>query len=235
MSEDQRSRRIAEELQRAERWVRQDPRDRRWLMHGFVIALALHAVVLIARVPIERDPVRIEPPPEEAMQVQFLQPPPPPPPPPPPEKPPEPKPQVERIPQPILEPEPEPIPEPPPPPPPPDIPVSPQLPPTLVPPGPPPQGPPAPPQPVRVSPGEAPGLIKRVEPDYPRVAQATRVEGLVVLDAIIGTDGSVREVTVLRSAHPLLDQAAIEAVSQWRYSPPPADVILTVTVNFTLR
>jgi protein TonB len=89
--------------------------------------------------------------------------------------------------------------------------------------------------PVRVSPGEGPGLVKRVEPKYPPIAQAARMEGTVILDAVIHQDGTVGEITVLRSANPLFDQSAIDALKQWRYTPGPYDVILTVTVNFTMR
>jgi protein TonB len=61
----------------------------------------------------------------------------------------------------------------------------------------------------------------------------------VILDAVIDEAGAVRNVTVLRSV-PLLDRAAIEAVTQWRYTPTrlngvPVAIILTVTVTFSLR
>jgi periplasmic protein TonB len=217
-------------LERAEQRLNRDPRDRKWLKYGFLVAVIFHAGVLAARIPTpEQEPERIE---EEVMQVQFLRPPPPPPPPPeePPPEPPPPKEEPQRIPMPDpTPPEPEPEPEPPPPPP---IPVQPDLPPI---PFRPPEPPPQPQAPVRVAPGEAPGLIKRVEPEYPRVAQAARMQGLVIVDAVIGTDGTVKDAQVIRSAHPILDQAAVEAVLQWRYSPFPYDVILTVTVNFSLR
>ena len=78
-----------------------------------------------------------------------------------------------------------------------------------------------------------------VPPVYPDVARAARVQGVVILEAIIGPTGQVTEVTVLRSV-PLLDEAAINAVKQWAYTPTllngvPVPVIMTVTVNFTLR
>jgi protein TonB len=65
------------------------------------------------------------------------------------------------------------------------------------------------------------------------------VEGVVILEAIIGADGRVQEVRVLRSK-PLLDQAAIDAVRQWLFTPTllngvPVPVIMTVTVNFALE
>jgi protein TonB len=65
------------------------------------------------------------------------------------------------------------------------------------------------------------------------------VTGLVIVEAVIGIDGRVTDARVLRSA-PLLDEAALTAVRQWRYRPTllggvPVAVVLTVTVNFTLK
>jgi periplasmic protein TonB len=75
---------------------------------------------------------------------------------------------------------------------------------------------------------------------YPELARRARVEGVVFLEAIIGADGSVRDVRVLRGAHPLLDPAATEAVRRWRYRPArigerPVAVYLNVVVTFSLR
>ena len=103
--------------------------------------------------------------------------------------------------------------------------------------------PPPPPTPAApIRPGGdllAPTRIKVVQPVYPAIAQSARVQGVVVIEAVIGTDGKVRDAKVLRSI-PLLDQAAVEAVRQWEYTPSrlngvPVPVIMTVTVNFTLR
>ena len=76
-------------------------------------------------------------------------------------------------------------------------------------------------------------------PSYPAIAQAARVSGIVILEAVIGEDGTVRDVRVLRST-PLLDQAAIDAVKQWRYTPTllngqPVPIVMTVTVGFDLH
>jgi protein TonB len=76
-------------------------------------------------------------------------------------------------------------------------------------------------------------------PRYPAIAQASRVEGVVILEAVIAEDGSVQDVRVLRS-RPLLDDAAVEAVRQWRFTPTllggqPVPVVMTVTVSFTLN
>ncbi len=85
-----------------------------------------------------------------------------------------------------------------------------------------------------------PVAIETVAPSYPELARRAHVEGVVLLEAIIGTDGSVRDVRVLGSAHPLLDPAALEAVRRWRYSAArvgtrPVAVFLQVVVTFSLR
>jgi protein TonB len=107
-------------------------------------------------------------------------------------------------------------------------------------PAPSPPAPPAPKAPIpvggRVQPPER---LKFVEPHYPAIAQSARVSGMVILQAVIAEDGSVGDVTVLRSI-PLLDQAAIDAVRQWQFSPPTLNgktipVVMTVTVNFALN
>jgi protein TonB len=98
----------------------------------------------------------------------------------------------------------------------------------------------APPAPVRVGGAvRTPQKIHDVSPVYPPIAQSARVQGIVIIEATIGEDGEVTNARILRSV-PLLDQAAIEAVRQWRYAPSmlngvPVPVIMTVTVNFTLR
>jgi protein TonB len=94
-------------------------------------------------------------------------------------------------------------------------------------------------QPVRVG-GQirAPMQIRKVNPEYPPIAQSARVQGVVILEALIDEQGKVADARVLRSI-PLLDQAAIDAVRQWEYTPTllngaPVPVIMTVTVQFTL-
>ena len=86
---------------------------------------------------------------------------------------------------------------------------------------------------------KAPNQIRKVQPQYPSIAQSARVQGVVILEATIATDGHVQDVKVLRSI-PLLDQAAVDAVKQWLYTPTtlngvPVPVVMTVTVNFTLQ
>jgi len=93
---------------------------------------------------------------------------------------------------------------------------------------------------VRVSAGVTAGLlIHRVEPTYPPLAQQARIQGVVVLTALIDKDGNVQHLQVA-SGHPLLVSAAIEAVKQWRYKPflvngEPVEVETTVTVTFHMR
>jgi protein TonB len=86
---------------------------------------------------------------------------------------------------------------------------------------------------------KAPTQLKKVQPVYPQIAQSARVQGIVILEATIGVNGKVQDVKVLRSV-PLLDQAAIDAVRQWEYTPTllnnvPTAVIMTVTVTFNLN
>lgn len=81
-------------------------------------------------------------------------------------------------------------------------------------------------------------LLHRVGPIYPPLAIAARIQGTVVLEAVIGRDGAVQNLQVL-SGHPMLVPAAINAVNQWRYRPyilngNPVEVDTHVTVNFIL-
>ncbi|HZP48073.1 MAG TPA: TonB family protein [Vicinamibacterales bacterium] len=100
--------------------------------------------------------------------------------------------------------------------------------------------PPAPiPRPVHTGGDVAPPRkIAHVDPVYPALARASHVSGVVILDATIDTHGRVVDVRVLRSI-PLLDQAAMDAVRRWTFTPTRLNgvavpVIMTVTVNFTL-
>jgi TonB family protein len=86
---------------------------------------------------------------------------------------------------------------------------------------------------------KAPTKTKDVKPEYPAAAQATKAAGTVIIEATIGADGKVIDAKVLRSV-PMLDQAALDAVKQWEYSPTllngkPVPVKITVTVNFKLQ
>jgi protein TonB len=103
-----------------------------------------------------------------------------------------------------------------------------------------PGAPAAPSTPVRLGGGiPAPQRIKNVDPVYPADAQNDRVQGVVIIEAIVGADGKIQDARVLRSV-PLLDAAALDAVRQWEYTPTilngvPVPVIMTVTVNFALK
>lgn len=82
-------------------------------------------------------------------------------------------------------------------------------------------------------------LINFVRPEYPAFARQARIEGTVVLEAIIGTDGTVKALHYV-SGPPLLVQAALNAVGQWRYRPMylngrPVEVQTTITVHFNLQ
>jgi TonB family protein len=85
---------------------------------------------------------------------------------------------------------------------------------------------------------ESANLLAKVNPVYPPLAKQARIQGVVHLTTIIGADGAVQNLEVI-SGHPLLVQAAIEAVKQWVYKPTllngnPVEVITQVDVNFTL-
>jgi protein TonB len=103
-----------------------------------------------------------------------------------------------------------------------------------------PEAPPAPTlKPVRVG-GRIhePRKLKGVPPAYPEAARDARIEGVVILECLINPLGRVAEVEVLRGV-PLLEEAAVDAVTQWVYAPSlmdgvPVPVLLTVTVRFDL-
>jgi protein TonB len=81
-------------------------------------------------------------------------------------------------------------------------------------------------------------LIYRVQPDYPLLARQVRIQGRVVLRAMISREGAIENLQAL-SGHPMLIPAAVDAVRQWRYRPyvlngDPVEVETEVTVNFVL-
>ena len=86
----------------------------------------------------------------------------------------------------------------------------------------------------------APIAIKRVDPVYTEVARSARIEGVVIIEAIIDTDGRVTDARVLKSLGMGLDDSALEAVKRWRFKPgrlngQPVPVIYNLTVNFRLQ
>jgi protein TonB len=95
------------------------------------------------------------------------------------------------------------------------------------------------PQRVRVSQGVSAGLlVRKVNPNYPPLARQARIQGQVILRAVISKDGSIDGLTLV-SGHPMLAPAAIDAVKQWKYKPyllngEPVEVDTEVLVNFTL-
>jgi protein TonB len=106
---------------------------------------------------------------------------------------------------------------------------------TAAPPPPPPKGP------SRIKLGgqvQAAKVVAQPQPAYPALARQARIQGNVVLHAIIDKDGRVGQLEVV-SGHPLLVQAALDAVKQWRYQPTqlngdPVEVDTTITVTFVL-
>jgi len=94
--------------------------------------------------------------------------------------------------------------------------------------------------PVRISElVQQPRKIVDARPVYPDLARQARVEGTVILEAILDRNGRIDRVRVLRSV-PLLDASAMEAVRQWRYTPTvlngqPVQVLMTITINFQLQ
>jgi protein TonB len=100
--------------------------------------------------------------------------------------------------------------------------------------------PPKPPATVRVAMlPEAPRKIADARPIYPEIARAAHVEGTVVLEAVLDPTGRVTQLRVIKSV-PLLDQAALDAVGRWRYTPSlyggrPVSVLMTITIRFTLE
>jgi protein TonB len=104
---------------------------------------------------------------------------------------------------------------------------------------PPPPPPPPPQERIRVG-GQVQSarLLNQTRPVYPPLARQARIQGTVRLEAIINKEGFIEELSVV-SGHPLLIQAALDAVSKWRYQPTllngvPVEVVTTIDVNFTL-
>lgn len=84
-----------------------------------------------------------------------------------------------------------------------------------------------------------PRLLGKVNPVYPEIARQAGVEGIVILETVTDIQGNVVNVRVLRSI-PLLDQAAVDAVRQWKYEPvvidgKPRGIVFTITVRFSLK
>jgi protein TonB len=86
---------------------------------------------------------------------------------------------------------------------------------------------------------QAANVIKKVPPTYPPIARQARIQGHVILHAVISRDGTIQELKAI-SGHPLLIPAAVEAVKGWLYRPTmlngePVEVDTEIDVNFTLQ
>jgi protein TonB len=233
--------------------------DHRAMRIGLSIAVAIHMVLLAANFP---ELTKAEPPkpPDKheayvIQEVRFKPPPPPPkeePPPPPKEEPP-PKPKAKKVPVPDRTPEePEPVVVPPPEPEPMIVPerITPVKAPPIemptfeveipAPPAPPPP-PPEPTGPIRVG-GDvlAPVKVSAPDPVYTETARTARIEGTVILEAVIDKNGNVDRVKVLKGLPMGLDRAAVDAVKRWKFEPgthqgKPVDVIYNLTVHFKIQ
>jgi len=86
-----------------------------------------------------------------------------------------------------------------------------------------------------------PVLTHRVEPKYPREALKAQIQGEVVIEATIGTDGSVTTTKAVKGADPLLAKAAQNAIKQWKFKPAKneagraVEVLSSITVRFRLK
>jgi protein TonB len=85
----------------------------------------------------------------------------------------------------------------------------------------------------------APKGLYTPAPNYPVIARQTKIQGTVVIDAVLDEDGRVIEARIV-SGHPLLIQAALDTVKEWRYEPSylnnqPISVALIVNVSFVLQ
>lgn len=98
-------------------------------------------------------------------------------------------------------------------------------------------------EPAPYKPGDGvtmPRLIKEVKPSYNAEAMRAKIQGVVKLEVVVKTDGTVGDVRVLQSLDPLLDPQAISAVKQWTFAPGTKDgqavaVAVAVEMSFTLR
>ncbi|HEX6178267.1 MAG TPA: TonB family protein [Thermoanaerobaculia bacterium] len=87
---------------------------------------------------------------------------------------------------------------------------------------------------------KAPNLVHRVEPVYPAEARAAFISGIVIIEVLIDATGNVADATVLKGLPHGLDQAAVDAVRQWKFEPATKNgaavpVVFNLTVNFKLH
>jgi TonB family protein len=86
----------------------------------------------------------------------------------------------------------------------------------------------------------APILVKEVKPQYTAEAKKAKIQGSVMIECVVKTDGTIGDVEVTKSLDAGLDQEAIKAVKQWRFEPgikdgKPVPVLITLEMTFTLR
>ena len=91
---------------------------------------------------------------------------------------------------------------------------------------------------MHISPNAAQVVSRSVEPSYPMLAKQMKVQGSVVLQALIGRNGAIEDLHVL-SGPAILSSAAMQAVKQWRFRPyylsgEPVETQARITVNFTI-
>jgi len=91
--------------------------------------------------------------------------------------------------------------------------------------------------PLRISGGiKPPDLLHRVDPVYSPIAAASRISGIVILEAVVDVEGSIESIRMVRGSNPLLDKAATDALKQWKYAPLVlAGVPTPFVVNATFR
>jgi TonB family protein len=85
-----------------------------------------------------------------------------------------------------------------------------------------------------------PKLIREVKPHYPERAKQDKVQGEVLMECVVKADGTVGDKKIVRSLHPDLDQAALDAAAQWLFEPgtrdgKPVNVLVTIAIAFTLK
>lgn len=87
--------------------------------------------------------------------------------------------------------------------------------------------------------GQQPKIIYRVQPEYPTVALLPRIQGEVVLEAVINIKGTVESLRIVKSLHPILDKAAMKALDKWRFEPGkvdgrPVKAYFLLTIHFKI-
>jgi bla regulator protein blaR1 len=85
-----------------------------------------------------------------------------------------------------------------------------------------------------------PRLLREVKPEYPERAKQEGVQGEVLMECVVKADGTVGDKKIVKSLHPDLDQAALDAAAQWVFEPgkrdgKPVNVLVTIAMAFTLK